>query len=347
MSIIFLPIAWLYGGVLKLRHRLYDWGWFPSKRFELPVICVGNLALGGTGKTPHVEYLIRLLSESQRVGVVSRGYERKTRGFCQANDHSTADDIGDEPMQYHSKFPLIQVAVDENRNEAIARMLGADNPPQVVLLDDAFQHRSTEAGLNLLLTEYGRLYTEDQLVPAGLLRDVRSAAHRAQLIVVSKCPETLDTTQRDELRRRLRLQKGQKLFFSSIIYEPLQAVNHTDITPNRDYNVLCFSGIANPQPLIEELKRSFKKVTEIRFGDHHRFREKDLTKVLKAFEAIPSQEKILVTTEKDYARLRNNPYICKFESAPLFIQPIGVRFHEDHEFREAILNYVRENKHHH
>ena len=346
MSIILLPIAWLYGGVLRLRHKLYDWHLLRSKRFDLPVICVGNLALGGTGKTPHVEYLIRLLGGDHDVCVVSRGFGRKTKGFRRAESDSTFADLGDEPMQYFHKFHQIQVVVDEDRNEAIERMLSADTPPQVILLDDAFQHRSTEAGLNLLLTEYGKLYAEDYLVPAGRLRDVRSAAQRAQVVVVTKCPKELNSTERDDIRKRLHLHHDQKLFFSSMVYEPLQAITDTDILPTQGCSILCFTGIANPQPLIDELERTFKEVVAIRFGDHHPFREKDLDNVLKTFAELPSPQKIMATTEKDAARLRKTPYICKFESAPLFVQPICVRFHEENVFNETILDYVRQNNHH-
>ena len=188
MKILLLPISFLYHIILSIRHKLYDWHCLKSKKFDLPVINVGNLALGGTGKTPHVEYLINLLTEQYRVCVVSRGYGRKTKGFQLANAHCVAETVGDEPLQYASKFKDVLVAVDENRNEAIELMNTMDRPPELYLLDDAFQHRSTRAGLNILLTAYDKLYCDDYLVPAGTLRDVRSAAQRADIILVSKSP---------------------------------------------------------------------------------------------------------------------------------------------------------------
>ena len=188
MKILLIPIAFLYHIILSIRHKLYDWRILKSKRFDMPVICVGNLALGGTGKTPHIEYLIDLLSEQYRVCVVSRGYGRKTKGFQLANSGCASETVGDEPLQYVNKFSNIMVAVDENRNEAIELMGTIDRPPELYLLDDAFQHRRTQAGLNILLTSFNKLYSNDFLVPAGTLRDVREASKRADIIVVSKAP---------------------------------------------------------------------------------------------------------------------------------------------------------------
>ena len=212
MKILLLPIAWIYHIILNIRHKLYDWHFLKSKRFEMPVICVGNLALGGTGKTPHVEYLIEMLSERYRVCVVSRGYGRKTKGFQLANGSCNAETVGDEPMQYVNKFKEVMVAVDENRNRAIELMETMDRPPEVYLLDDAFQHRATQAGLNLLLTSYERLYSDDYLVPAGTLRDVRNAAKRADIIVVSKSPNDLTEEQKNLAIKKLHPLNHQKVF---------------------------------------------------------------------------------------------------------------------------------------
>ena len=271
MKILLLPIAFLYHIILIIRHKLYDWHIIKSKRFDVPVIGVGNLALGGTGKTPHVEYLINLLSEQYRVCVVSRGYGRKTKGFQLANNSCAADTVGDEPMQYINKFTDILVAVDENRNEAIELMDTMDRPPELYLLDDAFQHRSTQAGLNILLTSYDKLYCEDLLVPAGTLRDVRSAAKRADIIVVSKTPNNVDLEQKAAVIAKLKPLPHQKVFFSHLTYEPLEPWNEiaSKISIEEVQGVMLFCGIANPKPLINELSSRYKHLETIIFSDHH------------------------------------------------------------------------------
>ena len=360
MNRILLPVAFLYHGLLALRHKLYDWHILPSKRYGQPVICVGNLALGGTGKTPHTEYLIQLLSESYSVCVVSRGYGRRTKGFQLVTGTCSADTVGDEPLQLFSKFKDIQVAVDENRCEAIELMNSQAMPPQVYVLDDAFQHRRVAAGLNLLLTGYGKLYTEDYLVPAGTLRDVRSAARRADLIVVTQCPEELLSGTPDELdtlegslRERLHLEDRQQLFLSSVRYEPLKPVTRAakDLFKEQERQLdpslecRCFTGIAHPEPLYDHLAGQFTQVETLRFPDHHPYKEKDLRRILERCNP-PETRRILVTTEKDLARLINSPYFCQFEQVPLFVAPIGVRIHREEKLNKTILDYVRKDPHH-
>ena len=226
MRILLLPISFVYHIVLAIRHKLYDWHILKTTRFEKPVICVGNLKLGGTGKTPHTEYLIRLLKNDYRVATLSRGYGRKTKGFKLAESTSTYEDLGDEPLQYFKKFHDIQVAVDEDRVDGVTHLL-REQGVEVVLLDDAFQHRSISAGLNILLTEYQRLYMDDYLFPTGTLRDVRSAAKRADIIVVSKAPKDLDESERQRIVGKLKPSKVQKVFFSYLEYAALQPLNET------------------------------------------------------------------------------------------------------------------------
>ena len=357
MRILLLPISFLYAIILTIRNKLYDWHLLKTKRFSQPVIGVGNLSLGGTGKTPHTEYLVRLLHDTYSVCVISRGYGRKTRGFQLATPSCSSDTIGDEPMQLFSKFNDLQVAVDENRREALELMLSQDIPPQVFLLDDAFQHRRVTAGMNLLLTRYDRLYTEDFLIPTGTLRDVKSASKRADLVVVTQCPETLfgDEQALDkeigQLRQRLRLLDKQALFLSSIHYEALRPVTHAarplqhDKELSADTNCLCFTGIAHPEPLEKHLGQRFSKLQTIRFNDHHRYNEKDLQRIRNHFESLGSGPRILVTTEKDLARLTNSPYLCQFESLPLFVAPVKIFINKEEEFNKIIIDYVRKNHH--
>ena len=360
MNRILLPVAFLYQGALAFRHKLYDWHILPSKRYDPPVICVGNLALGGTGKTPHTEYLVRMLSEQYSVCVVSRGYGRRTKGFQLVTGTCSADTVGDEPLQLFNKGKDLQVAVDENRCEAIELMMSQAMPPQVYVLDDAFQYRRLRAGLNLLLTAYGKLYSEDYLVPAGTLRDVRSASRRADIVVVSQCPESLRTatpeaysTLKNSLRERLRLNDRQQLFLSSMQYEPLRPVNHaardycheTGSLPGPDTPCRGFAGIAHPEPFFAHLGGLFSQVETLRFPDHHRYKDKDLQRILSGTESAGTP-RILVTTEKDVARLTNSPYFCQFDAVPLFAAPISVCVYEEESFNEAILTYVRKNSLH-
>ena len=348
MRFLLLPISFFYHIALVIRHKLYDWHLLRSKRFEQPVICVGNLALGGTGKTPHVEYLIGLLMRQYRVCVVSRGYGRKTKGFQLANISCCAETIGDEPMQYIGKYSDLLVAVDESRNRAIELMRTMDRPPEVYLLDDAFQHRSTRAGLNILLTSHDKLYCDDHLIPAGTLRDIKGSASRADIIIVSKAPEGIDTLEKAEIIGRLRPLLHQKVYFSTVEYEPFHSVNQTanEMAPEEADAVLLFCGIARPKPLVEELQRRYHQVELLAFNDHHPYSEADVESILRAYQKMAGERKIVVTTEKDFARLTNSPYFCQFDSVPLFVVPIRIKIDEEEKFNEEILSYVRKNAHH-
>ena len=344
MRILLLPIALLYHIVLSIRHKLYDWHILKSKRFEKPVICVGNLNLGGTGKTPHTEYLIRLLKNDYRVATLSRGYGRHTKGFKLAETSSTYNDLGDEPLLYFKKYPGIQVAVDEDRVDGVTHLF-EEQGVEVVLLDDAFQHRGISAGLNILLTEYQRLYTDDYLFPAGTLRDVRSAAKRADIIVISKAPKDLSEQEKQQITDKLNTSENQKVYFSYLEHAALQPLNEAAkaFSPEEADGAFAFCGIGNPKPFVEELKKRYHAVDFLPFGDHHAYKEKDMKAVLDWFEKLDGEKKIIVTTEKDAARLTNSPYLCQFERTPLYDLPVTVRFHEEEKFNEEILKYVREN----
>ena len=348
MRILPLPIAFIEHIVLKIRHKLYDWHILKSTRFDMPVICVGNLNLGGTGKTPTVEYLIRLLKNEYRVATLSRGYGRKTSGFHLADSQSTYETIGDEPLQYYHKFNDIQVAVDEDRIEGVEMMLNNGNPPEVILLDDAFQHRKIKAGLNILLTEYQHLYCDDFLFPAGTLRDIKSAAKRANIIVVSKSPKELDEDEKQRIIKKLKPEKHQQVFFSTLEYAPLRPLNHSakQVSAENTDSALAFCGIANHKPFIEALEKHYKALDFLYFPDHHAYTENDVKAILRRYSNLDGEKKIIVTTEKDAARLTNSPYLCQFETTPIYNLPVGVRFQEEEKFNEEILNYVRENKRH-
>ena len=294
MRFLLLPFAILYGLGVRLRHFLYDRGWLSSKRYPFPIVCVGNLAVGGTGKTPMVEYLVRLLGQEQ-VAILSRGYRRKTRGFVLADDSATAMTLGDEPYQYHRKFPRATVAVCESRQEGIERLL--ENPHfKYIILDDAFQHRKVQAETNLLLTSYDKLYTQDFLLPVGSLRDIRSRAHKAQIIIVTKCPE-LTQAEQEKIIQQLKPLPSQKVYFTSIAYSD-RVYSHEDSQALKDFIATPFTlvtGIANPTPLVDFLEKQGASFEHLAYSDHHHFSNREL-------ELLRQKGRIL-TTEKDYVRL--------------------------------------------
>ena len=327
MRFLLFPFAILYGVAVRLRHFLYDRGWLQSKQYPFPTLCVGNLAVGGTGKTPMVEYLIRLLGEKQ-VAVLSRGYRRKTKGFVLSDASATALTLGDEPFQYHRKFPQATIAVCESRQEGIERLLEHPNF-QVILLDDAFQHRKVQAGLNLLLTSYSQLYTNDFLLPVGSLRDIRSRACKAQIILVTKCPELSEETQQ-KIIQQLQPLAYQQVFFTHIAYAE-EVCREGESQPLEDFLSTPFTlvtGIANPTPLVSFLQSKGAHFTHLSYSDHHHFSEKEIASL--------SQHERLLTTEKDYVRFGN-------ALSQLYYLPIKTQFlnEKDKEaFDKKILSFV-------
>lgn len=345
MRLLLLPISLLYSIAIRFRHLLYDSGIIRSRSFDFPVICIGNLCLGGSGKTPHTEYLIRLLKENYRIGVVSRGYKRDTKGFLKADQDSTSTDIGDEPMQYKKFFPDIAVAVAERRAEGIERLLSTDDSIDLILLDDAFQHRRVRPGYNILLTDYSNLYCNDYLIPAGTLRDIRSAAARAHAIVITKSPSILSPYTEKEIRESIKLMPNQKLFFSYIHHKKLVALTDTakDIKKDRYSTIVAFCGIAQPEIFETHLRTMCSDLRITTYKDHHKFTEKDIDSLISSYQSCIGNNKIMVTTEKDAMRLIKSPYLSKFKDIPLYYTPIEVRFHNTKEshFDEEIMQYVR------
>ena len=344
MKKLLLPISLIYSFVLYIRHKLFDWGILKSKSYDIPNICIGNLNLGGKGKTPHIEYLVRLLSDKYNIAVLSRGYGRKTKGFILANSSHTHEDIGDEPLQYFKKFSNISVAVDEDRCEGMERLLQEENPPQVVLLDDAYQHRKIKSGLNVLLTDYYYLYSKNYLVPAGGLRDIKAAAKRADIIVVTKSPEVLTPYYKKDVEESLKPLPHQKLFYSYIEYQEFQPLSKCSFNTNikEAKTVLLLCGIANTYSLEDHIKRKYNTISNIKFNDHHNFTEKDIDMIIEKYNSLIGKNKVIVTTEKDAMRLINSSYISKFDNIPIYTIPIKVKFHkeENNSFDDEILRYV-------
>ena len=338
---ILFPFSIIYGFVIWLRNKLFDKNILRSATFNFPLICVGNLAVGGTGKTPMAEYLIRLLEDKYPVATLSRGYKRKTEGFAIADDHTTAIDIGDEPMQLHKKFPEITVAVAEERIVGIPQLLHAKPGTKVIILDDAFQHREVRAGLNILLTECEDLYTRDFVLPAGDLRDVKSSSKRANIIVVTKCKSHLDEEERQSIINELRPLDNQEVFFTKIEYaSPYHLFTKETKFIERDCNILLVCGIANPKPLKEMLTHYTDTYEMILFRDHHIFSIDDLKDIKKQFSKIESSNKIILTTEKDGVRL--SKYKNELQDLPVYVLPMRHKFlfGQEEQFDAKVISFV-------
>jgi len=328
---ILFPFAILYGFITGIRNFLFDKGILKSYSFDVPVIAVGNLSVGGTGKTPQIEYLIRLLSPKYKIATLSRGYKRQSKGFVLADSTSNAEILGDEPFQFFSKFKNIQVAVDADRKNGIEQLLSLPEKPEVILLDDAFQHRKVKAGFYVLLTSYGDLYSDDFMLPTGNLRECRSGAKRANVVIVTKCPANLSLEEQNIIKTKLQLDSNQELYFSFIDYD--DSVYSEDktlkVSEIKNVNKLLLAGIAKPEPFFNHLQS--KNDDKLVFPDHHHFCENDLLEIKNK-----AQNDIIITTEKDYVRLKG-----KLLSKQLFYLPIRSSFlSESKNFDKTIIDYV-------
>ncbi|MDP1842679.1 MAG: tetraacyldisaccharide 4'-kinase [Sediminibacterium sp.] len=341
--VLLLPIAILYGLVIMIRNLFFDKKWLESAHFNFPLICVGNLAVGGTGKSPMVEYLVTLLSNQYEIATLSRGYKRKTKGYALANEHTTALEIGDEPMQFYLKHPNIAVAVGEERLVGIPHLLQDKPNLQAIILDDAFQHRTVNAGFNILLTEYSNLYTKDFFLPTGDLRDERASAKRANIIVVTKCPPDLSEEKKAWILRELRPSPAQRVFFTTIQYGiPYHICDVAEkciITQEDEVLLVC--GIANPKPLKDYLLNNTHAYYQQDYSDHHIFSIDDLNDIFQKFEAITYKDKLILTTEKDAVRLIK--FREQLTNVPLYVMPIRHRFlfDEGSQFDELVVNFIR------
>lgn len=338
---LLLPFSLIYGAIVWLRNWLYDKNIFKSSAFNFPIICVGNLAAGGTGKTPMVEYLIRLLQVNYNTATLSRGYKRKTEGFAIATENTTALEIGDEPMQFHEKYPGVTVAVGEERLVAIPQLLHDKPETEVIILDDAFQHRPVRAGLNILLTEYKNLYTRDLMLPAGDLRDVKVSRRRADIIIVTKCPP-LTETEKENVVKEIGPLPGQQVFFTEIRYSKpyhLFSREAANLSPATDILLIC--GIANPRPLKDFLTTHVHTYDMLRYPDHHIFHTNDLSEIKKHFERIVSSDKVILTTEKDAVRLQK--FEEELKDFPIYALPIEHHFlfGEGERFDTMVTDFVK------
>lgn len=347
-----LPLSFLYGMGVRFRNMLFDTGILESRSFPIPVISVGNITVGGAGKTPHVEYLIRLLCETKRVSVLSRGYKRRTKGYLLASSSSTSLELGDEPYQMYLKYGRqVHVAVSANRCEGIERLCSdpETKDTDVILLDDAFQHRYVKPGVNILLVDYHRLIVYDKLLPAGRLREPKDGKRRADIVIVTKCPPDLRPMDFRVITKALNLYPYQKLFFTTIEYGDLiplfsnsRSLALSEITS--DFEVLALSGIASPQHLLCDIQKHTENVIPMTFRDHHLFTPKDIARINNTFDSL-SSKRIIITTEKDAARLVGLDGLSDDVRNHIYALPIKTTFllEQQEQFDEFILSYVLKN----
>ena len=347
-----LPLSWLYGLIVKFRNMLFEMNVLKSKSYTIPVIAVGNITVGGTGKTPHVEYLIRLLQDKFSVAILSRGYKRKSSGYVLATPETPMKMIGDEPYQIKQKYPKVTVAVDAKRTRGIEHLIqdGGTKETDVILLDDAFQHRYVKPGINILLVDYHRPIIYDKLLPAGRLREPLKGKNRADIVIVTKCPKDLKPMDFRVLTKQMNLYPYQQLFFTTLEYDRMRNIFPTakeaplSLEDLSDHHVLLLTGIASPKQIYYDVKPHAKSITSLAYGDHHAFKQKDIRHINETFASMPSP-KVIITTEKDMVRLETAEGLCDEVRNSLYVLPVRISFMLEGEatFNENIIGYVRKN----
>jgi len=354
LKIFLYPFSFTYGIIVSIRNLLFDFGLIPSREFKIPVISVGNITMGGTGKTPHVEYLISILIKEFKIAVLSRGYKRKTRGFIVADENSDYSIIGDEPRQIKQKFPQVEVVVDANRIEGILKIKEYHKDIQVILLDDAYQHRYVTPGISILLIDYNRPLGKDNLFPVGTLRENPVERKRADIIIITKTPEDIKPIDKRIIEKELKIYSFQKLYFTTLKYGKLLPVFNRSVPINtemdqlkrEDSSVVLITGIADSTLLKKHIGIYCQDIVEIVFPDHYDYQARDMQTIIKRFTAIEKKHKLIITTEKDAMRFQHFKELDEEIKLNMFFIPITVEFlhHELLNFNNQIWNYVRVNK---
>jgi len=339
LKIFLIPISLLYGLLIWFRNKCFDWRFFKSQSFDIPIISVGNISSGGTGKTTHVEYIISLLNDFSSKAILSRGYGRKTKGFQTVVADSKVEEVGDEPLQYAQKFQNVSIAVQEDRSQGIKKLTkeGVD----LIVLDDAFQHRWVQPGLNILLTNYSNLYIDDFLLPFGKLREGRMSALRADVIVVTKTPKALLPVDKNRLIEQISPWPHQKLYFSYYNYSHPINIFTEEEEPLEEQQILLLTGIADAQSIKDYLIGKVEVINHLEYKDHHPYTSKDVEKIIEIWEEIKSSKKLILTTHKDAVRLQE--FKEELQNLSICYLPVEVKFHEAEKFNDLVLSYVREN----
>jgi tetraacyldisaccharide 4'-kinase len=326
LRFILLPFTLIYALIIALRNFLYQARIINRTSFNIPIICIGNIAVGGTGKTPHIEWIIESLQSTYKLAVLSRGYKRKTTGYVLATENETPLTVGDEPFQIAQKFPDIAVAVCENRVLGVPSLLGDVPTTELILMDDGFQHLPIKPGYSIVLTDYSNLFFNDWLMPSGTLREFRSAYKRAQCIIVTKCPTTISEKEKEIISQKINPLPHQLILFSVIEYGELKPIFKHNNTPESPNHVLAFSGIANEQPFLAELNKRFHQVSAINFSDHQEYSLITLSDIAERYRALQNNQAILVTTEKDAVKLHTQQAENILGQIPIYYLPIHIRF---------------------
>lgn len=342
LRFLLYPFSLLYGLVIWIRNRLFDKETLRSMQFDFPVICIGNLSVGGTGKTPMAEYIIGMLRGKYKLACLSRGYKRKTQGFVLAEEGVQSTDLGDEPMQIHLKYPEVTVAVVKDRILGIPQLLKEKPETEVIIMDDAFQYREVRAGINILLTDYNHLYTRDRMLPVGNLRDSKSSSSRADIIVVTKCTPNLNKNNREDIIRELNPLPHQQVYFTEIAYgKPYHLFTGKELSSSHQGgDILLVCGIANPRPLQEAVHHIADDYEMLRYSDHHRFTEADVQKIVSRFVGLKNTEKIILTTEKDAVKLTR--FQKEIGHLPFYVLPMNhsFLFGEAGGFEDKLVSYI-------
>lgn len=336
LKYVLTPFSWLYGFGVYVRNKMFDWGVLKEVSFGIPVVGVGNITVGGTGKTPHVEYILECLRYKRNIAVLSRGYKRKTRGFIVASSKSTPDSIGDEPLQIYEKFGgTVKVAVCESRVKGVRELIKKYPKLDLIVLDDSFQHRYIKPKLNIMLMDYTRPVYSDDILPLGRMRESSDARYRADMVITTKCPSDISALDMRIVSKRLELLPYQKLYFSTFDYGGLIPVFPDDCAQrvliseiSGDDSVVLLTGVANPRPFVNHFRSFPFKKKVLHFPDHHDFKKSDLHEIQSKFEALPGKRKFIITTEKDAVRISHNPYFPVELRPYIFYIPIGVRMLE-------------------
>jgi len=352
IQIVLWPFSVLYRLSVGIRNRLFDYKILRSTTFKIPVISVGNITVGGTGKTPFVEFLLSFLKDDFKVAALSRGYKRKSKGFFRVTPDSKVQEVGDEPLQMKQKYPVVQFAVDRNRVHGIQKLKKEDSNLNVIILDDAFQHRYVQAGLSILLIDFNRPFSSDHFLPLGTLREDPHEMKRAHIIIVTKCPDKMKPIDQRIIRKELNIFPYQKLFFTGFNYLPIKPVFSVEppllsdgICKKEKYRILLVTGIANTRPLRKHIRSISPRIQEIKFADHHFFSEKDLQKIYRVFESMEGP-RLILTTEKDAVRLRDIGTKIQPDPAVWYFIPVKIKFFNQDKnlFKKIIVDYVTKNK---
>lgn len=352
LRFLLFPLALVYGVIIFFRNLLYELGLLPATGFDTGVITIGNLSVGGTGKSPMVEYLVRMLKEKYPVAILSRGYKRHTDGFIVADKDSTSFQIGDEPLQFKKKFPDVIISVDENRQHGIKKLLAQHPEIKTIILDDAFQHRRVKPGLSILLSDYTKMFYDDFLLPVGTLREWRAGKKRADIIICTKCPDNLSPVEKRIVLKKIAPEPHQHVFFSHIKYGTPVSVFRSSFSPSipeentKWGEVVLFTGVSNPKSLEDYLKDKSEKIIPIQYPDHHEYTLVEITQLVETFNSITSPNKIIITTEKDAMRLDQPGLVEVLDKLPMYYIPIETTFDEKEkeEFNHLIAEYLSSNK---